>query len=377
MPGIGVESDHIAVFMKIRTGRMMRKQQPRSTRSRTANIAALQDPDKVKVYAEKVGANMVEWKRAHPLPELNEHALYLRTMMSKVALEVCGKQGRTIDGWFAARAAQIVEAQAVRNESVAASMAAPQNEALRRVMHNDRKVVRQVVAKAKLVYVEELVQKLGAGQQAYWQAVKALTGTTSRVKKVEKTMFKNAEGVLMTEKGGSAAAAAAHFTRVYNINRDRPAGSDEAIERVRQRSVYTELDDPITENELRAALKKAKSNKSTSNMVPVELYKACAEDTEAMRGLLLLVSGVFESGRRSTSAKVPALHVTTASLKLSGKELLAGARKNNWTVAWQKENPKAGASKERYDLYKGAKTLAEAKTLGARVGDPLHVLRMG
>jgi hypothetical protein len=288
MPGIGVESDHIAVFMKIRTGRMMRKQQPRNTRSRTANIAALQDPDKAKAYSEKVGSNMVEWKRAHPLPELEKHASYMRTMMGEVAFEVCGKQGRTVEGWFAARAEQIVEAQAARNESVAASMAAPQNEALRRVMQNDRKIVRQVVAKAKLAYIEELVQKLGAGQQAYWQAVKALTGTTSRAKKVENIMFKNAEGILMTDKGGSAAAAAAHFTKVYNIDRDRPAGSDETIERVRQRPVYIDLDEPITENELRTALKKAKSNKSTSNMVPIELYKACAEDPDAMRGLLLL-----------------------------------------------------------------------------------------
>ena len=53
---------------------------------------------------------------------------------------------------------------------------------------------------------------------------------------------------------------------------------------------------------------------------------------------------------------------------------VSNARKFNWTVAWQRDNPKqeGSDSRDRYAAYCAATTLADARVLGARAADILH-----
>jgi hypothetical protein len=59
---------------------------------------------------------------------------------------------------------------------------------------------------------------------------------------------------------------------LYSIDRERPVVSAAVVASVRQRRVFKELDNPISERELHFVLDKAKSGKSTSNQIPVELF---------------------------------------------------------------------------------------------------------
>ena len=48
--------------------------------------------------------------------------------------------------------------------------------------------------------------------------------------------------------------------------------------------------------------------------------------------------------------------------------LAGGAKDHGWRCQWQVENPKGGLSKDRYALYCGAATYAEAIGLGMKPG---------
>jgi hypothetical protein len=100
---------------------------------------------------------------------------------------------------------------------------------------------------------------------------------------------------------------------------------------------------------------------------------------------LQLVGDVFESGRPSSGLadtdpqpvppppQPPPLRRARAqppALDLS----VSNARKFNWTVAWQRDNPKqeGSDSRDRYAAYCVATALANARILGARTAEILH-----
>ena len=253
-------------------------------------------------------------------------------------------------------------------------------------MQTDAKALKRDLRAAKVDHtIAQAKACVGGGQAAFWAAVKELKGPETRARPVPSLNFRDDAGNLSTTPAEAAASATAHFTKVYNIDRDRPVGSAAAVASVRQRRVFKELDNPISERELHFVLDKAKSGKSTSNQIPVELFQACREDPVAFGHLLQLVGDVFESGRPSNGLadsdsqpvppppQPPPLRRARApppALDLS----VSNARKFNWTVAWQRDNPKqeGSDSRDRYAAYCAATTLADARIRGARAADILH-----
>ncbi len=98
---LAVESDHIPTSLVPRVGRMQRRQK-KANQSKPAKIAALRNPETRKAYADAVGSTVVAWLGGHPAASLEARAEALREIMSTTAREVCGKQERREEGWFAA-----------------------------------------------------------------------------------------------------------------------------------------------------------------------------------------------------------------------------------------------------------------------------------
>ena len=108
---------------------------------------------------------------------------------------------------------------------------------------------------------------------------------------------------------------------------------------MRQRRVFKELDNPISEQELHYVLDKAVPGKSNSNQIPVELLQACRQDPEAFGHLLQLIGDVFESGRPDNDLTEADPQPLPPPPQPPPDLSVSNARKFNWTVAWQRDNP--------------------------------------
>ena len=120
-------------------------------------------------------------------------------------------------------------------------------------------------------HIVAMIESCSGGQKCNWEAVRALNGGDSRATAVAVQKFLDADGVECVTPKGTADAAAKHFTKVYNITRERPPGAAEAVNSVKQRPTRIDLDAPIALSEVGEVLRIMKPGKATSNMVPGEL----------------------------------------------------------------------------------------------------------
>jgi exonuclease III len=383
---VAVASDHVPTYLELHVGRMQRRQKA-VNQTKPANIAALRDPETRRTYAEAVGSAMGGWGLAHPTASLEERAEAFRVIPLAKALEVCGKRERREEGWFAAHREVLMELVAVRNRAEAA-WRRQQGQAAHARLKEARKALKREVHVAKVTYMTEKIAGCSGGQKCYWEAVRAInSGDDSRATAVAVQKFLDSDGNVCSTPAENADAAAKHFTKVYNITRERPPGAEEAVNSVKQRPTMIDLDAPISESELDEVLKKAKPGKATSNGVAVELLQACSESPEAFRLLHGLVADVFEKGREAPPAPAvtpsdgPAPDLATMSQGERHLYLVQGAKDHGWRCQWQVENPKGGLSKDRYALYCGAATYADAIGLGmksgVKSGDALYDLNHG
>ena len=181
-----------------------------------------------------------------------------------------------------------------------------------------------------------------------------------------------------------AVAATKHFTDVFNIVRERPGGSAEAVAGVTQREVRVGLDDPITFDEFTKVLRGAKNSKATPNQVPIEVLEATITDSAAVGLLFSYTPDVLEQGRAAEhlfpppppEPPPPPLQVTAAAAKQlnaaeggsQGTERTRCRRQSPLVampVAAGKFHSKEGAPKGRYALYCSTKTHAEAITVAS------------
>ena len=119
-PSLAVAEGHAPVYMAISTGRMRRRRRPRRVGARPAGVAALRCSDARLGFARGFGAGMTGWRRARPLGSLEGRGAAVRSTMGRVALDVCGPRLRKVEGWFAARADELRQAQLKRNHLTAA-----------------------------------------------------------------------------------------------------------------------------------------------------------------------------------------------------------------------------------------------------------------
>jgi hypothetical protein len=366
---LAVESDHIPTFLELFVGRMQRRQKA-AGQTKPANIAALRDPTTRTAYADAVGSGVAAWLEVHPAASLEERAKAFRVIMPTKALEFCGKRERREEGWFAAYREVLMELVAERNRAAVAARRQQGQAAITR-LKKARKALKRAVHEAKMKDIVAKIESCSGGQKDHWETVRALNGGDSRATAVAMQKFLDADGVECVTPKENADAAAKHFTKVYNITRERPPGAAEAVDSVKQRPMRIDLDAPITLLEVEGVLRKMKPGKATSNMVPGELLMALSASSVTLGLFHKLVSDIFESERAEST---PAPSVTppdgpAPDVKMSQKELVQGAKDHGWRCQWQAENPKRGASEDSYARYCAATTYSEAIGLGATRGD--------
>ena len=395
-PEIMVESDHFPILVELMVGRMQRRQAAKKT-VKPVNFDALKNPELKQEYGDKVGNAMTGWTERHTEATLEEKAKAWREIPMQVAMEVCGKREKKSKGWFTAHKTLLMELVAKRNqmerewrrhkESTAKAAAKIQ-------LKKMRKELKKAARGAKTDFFAEQVAKATGGEKTYWECVAALRGSDAKAQRVALQNFLNNDGVQCKTPEENAAAATEHFTKVYNNSRERPEESAAAVDGVEQRKVKIELDDPITFEEFNKVLNDAKKDKATSNQVPIEVLEATRTNVAAVGLLYSYTSEVFEEGRAADPPvpppppepppppqppppQPPNSATQRKQEQTKRRELIAGAKAHGWRCQWQQENPKGRASKDRYALYCGAKTHAEAIRLGAKPEDLANDLRMG
>ncbi len=374
-PVLAVDSDHKPVMMVLSTGRMRRTQHP--PKAPQPNVRLLRDPDIRAQYASKLAGNMNSWTQQHPQSSIGDTAAAWRTNARSAAIETCGRVNRRAPTWFATHRENIMEAHNLRNTAWQEYSSHRGDHHLKQRLKQARKHLKKVVRQAKLNHVRSVVDSMKHGQGAYWEAVKELQKPRSGARVRRTQTFNDAHGNRTENAVDSAAAAAEHFNKVYNIIRDRPAGSDAIVSSMRQRHIAWQLDEPFSQEELHHALRKAKPGRATSNQIPVELYKACMQNSELMTLLLGLINGLFlaeEDDVNGPAAATPPCDLPETDLKRVRIAQDTGCR-----IVWQEENPKlpGSASHARYEQYKHASTYQSAIRDGALHADIRHDLQRG
>ena len=300
-PPIAVESDHFPIYVEVHTGRMQRRQAPPG-RVKPANIGALRNKGVQTAYGDAVGEAMLAWREANPGASLEQRAEAWRELTQAAALEVCGPRDRRKEDWFAAAQPVLMERVTGRNKAEVELRNSRKRGGQQRAqakLKQARKELKREIRNAKTAYIARQCAEATGGQKSYWEAVRALNSGWSRGTARVLQKFLNEDGDMCTTPAENAAAAAMHFTRVYNTTREQPPGAEEAVKSVPQRPMRIDLDSSISRAELETVLQKGKLGKATSNHVPAELLAACRQSEVAMGLLHSLVSDVFEDERTS------------------------------------------------------------------------------
>lgn len=381
-PSLAVESDHFPIYIEVLLGRMYRRQALKKVLQ--PNIGTLRNAETRKAFADCVASKVAEWVGENPTITLENRAQSLRFTLQESALEVCGVRTRREEGWFAASREVLMELVARRNQAEV-DFRNTRSAIAHVVLKRARKALKRTTNEAKVSWIANQIATCAKGERSYWEAARAINKGGVRAIAVAVQKFLDEDGNVCNTPKENADAATKHFTKVYNGVRELPEGAAEAMNRVPQRVLRIELDEPISLEELEEALCKAKPGKATSNGVPVELLEACRQSPAALRCLHSLISDVFEDERHTPlpppQPPPPSPHhssPTTDSPKIiSRRDLIAGAKIHAWRCQWQQENPKHRLSRDRYASYCAATTYAEAISLGAKVEDFNHDHKMG
>lgn len=141
---------------------------------------------------------------------------------------------------------------------------------------------------------------------------------------------------------------------------------EDAVNSVPLRSAKPWLDNPFSDNEVNAAVRKMANGKSAGDaQCPAEYYKALEEDEGTKVYLREVINAYWESGSFPTdgipSGPPPDLSEPT----------MAMAVKNDWPIAFQQVNPKrpGSVSWRRYEAYKQCTTAHAAIASGCLRAD--------
>ena len=160
----------------------------------------------------------------------------------------------------------------------------------------------------------------------------------------------------------------AHFQDIWTI--DRPGIDLSVVDQVEQRPVRRDLDCPPGIEEVAEALAAAKNGVATADKaLPAEFCKCMLEDEAALAVFTeflqrIWISGSWDAGQRPVEdIKVDLRDWVT----MSQKEQLQWAERLDLRLHWMQDNPKDPgpdrASHARYEKYKTATTLSEARQL--------------
>ena len=160
----------------------------------------------------------------------------------------------------------------------------------------------------------------------------------------------------------------AHFQDIWTIN--RPGIDLSVVDQVEQRPVRRDLDCPPGIEEVAEALAAAKNGVATADKsLPAEFCKCMLEDEAALAVFTEFLQRTWNSGSWDGGLRpVEDIQVDLRDWdSMSQKEQLQWAEKLDLRLHWMQDNPKDPgpdrASHTRYETYKKATTLSEARRM--------------
>ena len=272
----GVESDHYPTEITLRLVARLGKKKTGSPKTRV-NRDMLRDPHVREKFRQEV-VKAMEGAAPNPLmaPRLTE-------AMQAAASQVLKDDTSGAPEWFRDAKVELDEAVAARDRAQEdVDNALEPDVMLKLQLKKARKSVKRTVDKAQAAWVEKVIAGLETvnspdilNPQRAWKAVKQLQRGLSRTAPAAPTKLNKpggAPGELCQTDKETAAAFSAHFTKVFNIDRQF---DPTVLERVRQRPTLEELDVCPNNAEIEVALRGLANNSAPGdNKVPSEFLKA-------------------------------------------------------------------------------------------------------
>jgi hypothetical protein len=211
----------------------------------------------------------------------------------------------------------IIEAAAARNSLFAKlrsiAPTSPLLASTKKALQVARTKVRKLTRKAKAAFISIQAKALNdssdpksANHSRFWKLAEAFTGKGTRGKSIAMQTFQNSDGSICTSPEENAEAAKTHVTQLFNNTQPLSPKGKELTEELPQHPTRHDLDNPFSMAELETALCRAKSNKATSNNVPVELYKVLDNDGKQILLSICNEAAGFPAPEFQSSTTTPA-----------------------------------------------------------------------
>jgi hypothetical protein len=311
------------------------------------------------------------------------------SLVQKIAAEkVIMVEERYQHGWFEAAAADLKPLITERNhcqEMLDTVKTDKERQAWRCHMKKAQSALKSRVQKAKRAWVKERVDKLntaGALDDAIhgnggrpvdpgesWRIIRELGEGMGQTKPLTPMILKKPDGSMAATPEESSVVMQDYLAE--NFTRDGE-WSAEAVSKIRQRVLRPELANAPTDDEIRAHTNKLKMNRAAGDSkIPAELFKPLLEDARTFGVLKEVVHTWWKSGSFPGDVE-PGEAVS----KAQRKEVLAVAESKGWRISFIPENNRNRETGpwKRYEAYKSAETVAEARALGATMADLLDGL---
>ncbi len=286
--------------------------------------------------------------------------------------------GRRRPGWFMAAKEQLKPVIVARNLASGAAFGANPSLEAKRVLAAARKRVKRAVAMAKVSWMELVVDTINGRESAedrrpvtskeIWEAIRDLESGPRKASSLNPIALRkdqiasNAVELCDTPEENARVMVAnleQTFSRLGTFDQD-------AVNSVPLRAAKPWLDNPFTDNEISAAVRKLANGKSAGEaQCPVEYYKALEEDAGTKLYLREVVNAYWESGSFPTDG------VPNGPPPNLAEPTMALAVKNGWSISFQQANPKrpGTASWRRYEAYKHCTTAEAALECGCLRAD--------
>ena len=382
--GMGMNTDHYPVMMKLLVYRRRRDTltQPTTTPKQTMRIdrKLLKVPEIADKFRAIVKTEM-DKPRASNVTQLTQ----LHKALKVAEQATIATNARRQPGWFQAAKDKIEPTLRARN----AAQAIYNNEATednKRNLKTARKNAKRAVVVAEKSWYDKLIQDIeGMGKNKStinpgqcWAAITALRDGKSITKPVVPMAFKKDDGETCTTATENAEVLKKYLDGVFN---QQGVFDQTAIDKIRQRcsKKFAWFDNPPTDEEINAAVRKLGDDKSGANEnIPAEYFKTLAEDPETKNYLPAVIGAYWKSGSwkesnptELTGKRTCKPTMKSASLQKNAKEnssdRIKNALKHNWKVSFVTKNPRRAGSLvfRRFATYSKSTTIQEALDSGA------------
>ena len=273
-----LDSDHRAVYCKLRVMARLKKRTPQRTRLLRSNFDCLAD----KVIADTFCKKVVDTYSSQV--ERGE-AKYTRLAKSLTVatLETLPMKEKAQPGWFAAAELQITPLIENRNRAMEA-LFKRRTRLTHERLRSARQLLKRTVDQAKSTWIARQCADIntamsrGAGTKRCWDAVSALRNGLSKCRPSTEKAMRKPDGSLCTTPAENAEVFRSHFEQLYG----RPPEYDPTVlNLLQQHPTATNCDHPPTSDEIRDAMRRLKNKAPGESGLTPQAWKALASNDNA------------------------------------------------------------------------------------------------